>query len=775
MEIKHLLENRQEVESTTKEKEMRLSKNAESQVFRIFTENIYSNPIGTIVREITSNCFDSHIEAGVNSPVIIKKGYDGESNQHYISFIDFGVGMSPERIEDVYTVFFESSKRRDNTQIGGFGIGGKTPLAYKRYYGNGEKEYDNSFQIITIYNGIKYHYLIHEGKKSPVVTEIHRETTTEHNGTEVRVPILEKDIEAFSKEMVRQLYYFENIIFEGFENTGTNKYYYHNALTNDYKIVKARSFLFRGLDYSGYIHICLGRVAYPIDYKVLGLSEYDYALPVAIKLEIGEVGVTVSREQLDYSEATIKLLKTKLEEVKEEVTELLAKQYSNIVTLSDYFQVKNDFGKLRFPNGVEVNVGKLIEMKDVDFSNFKYNFMKIPNDKQLFWLFFTVKSYGNKPSRYLNYGFNGGYKELQSSINLLYIEGEEFNRKLVKQAYLKQQYGIYHIIRKRDLFHEYGVKNNIRLMFNVHIEKLVDENGKPTNFIQSILEMQEEYFDIVRDHACDYDKLEVPEEFIESRKRKKDRTSKDIVDATISVKYIGGSHRRCTTRVGDLIKCNMTIFYGTKDDEDKLSKAHGLFDTLFDGKMVAYYSEYEKYFRNKYNTYKDKSKKGGIMFMMIANGNVKYMQYCKKAYHVDQFYQKMLYRKEDIIMSHFQTSDLIKRWNNISSLYKCTNFDLLSDKWGKKINEIKPFIKSIKDGIGYNSDIRYYEDTLSKYLNLKDIKPTPEQKRIERLIGEVEKLEQKNTEIISCIRVPYYSDKFENKTLVEILKKVMVF
>ena len=145
MEINLKKLSEQTIESTTTTRKMRLSEHAQSMVFQLFTKNVYSNPIGTVVREITSNCFDSHVEAGVNAPVRIKKIFDAETNTHYISFIDYGVGMSPDRVENVYGVYFESTKRVDNTQIGGFGIGGKTPLAYKRSTGAGEGEYDNSF------------------------------------------------------------------------------------------------------------------------------------------------------------------------------------------------------------------------------------------------------------------------------------------------------------------------------------------------------------------------------------------------------------------------------------------------------------------------------------------------------------------------------------------------------------------------------------------------------------------------------------------------------
>ena len=106
-----------------------MSQDSSSVVFRMFTDTIYSNRVGTVVREITSNCFDSHIEAGVNTPVVIRKTHDTTDDTHYVSFIDFGVGMSPDRVENIYGVYFESTKRDNNDEIGGFGIGGKTPLA----------------------------------------------------------------------------------------------------------------------------------------------------------------------------------------------------------------------------------------------------------------------------------------------------------------------------------------------------------------------------------------------------------------------------------------------------------------------------------------------------------------------------------------------------------------------------------------------------------------------------------------------------------------------
>lgn len=79
-------------------------------------QNPYKNSIGSIVREITSNCFDSHIEAGVTDAVIIK--FDNNESDYSITFTDVGVGLSPERINNIYIKVLSSTKDNSNDFIG---------------------------------------------------------------------------------------------------------------------------------------------------------------------------------------------------------------------------------------------------------------------------------------------------------------------------------------------------------------------------------------------------------------------------------------------------------------------------------------------------------------------------------------------------------------------------------------------------------------------------------------------------------------------------------
>jgi len=86
---------------------------------KILSESFYSNPISSIVREIVSNAWDAHQMAGTKEAVKVSL-YD-EEGQSYFEVLDNGTGMSPELVEQVFTVYGESNKRETNDNIGGFG------------------------------------------------------------------------------------------------------------------------------------------------------------------------------------------------------------------------------------------------------------------------------------------------------------------------------------------------------------------------------------------------------------------------------------------------------------------------------------------------------------------------------------------------------------------------------------------------------------------------------------------------------------------------------
>lgn len=89
------------------------------KLFRVLSEHMYRRPIPSIVREITSNCFDSHVEAGVDAPVVVTLRSDEGGD--FISFTDVGIGMSPDRIK-IYSELLSSTKELTNDLIGTWGL-----------------------------------------------------------------------------------------------------------------------------------------------------------------------------------------------------------------------------------------------------------------------------------------------------------------------------------------------------------------------------------------------------------------------------------------------------------------------------------------------------------------------------------------------------------------------------------------------------------------------------------------------------------------------------
>jgi hypothetical protein len=748
------------VESTTQEKDFRISKDSQSIFFQMFSKNIYSNPIGSIVREITSNCFDSHVEANVNLPIIIRKSVDKDNNATNISFIDFGVGISVERMDETFSVFLNSTKRSDNQQIGGFGLGSKSPLAYKRSTGFGDGEYDNSYSIITVFDKIKYEYLIYEGNKCPKYSLLNSEPTDQGNGTEVRIPVLQKDINTFENEMFRQLYYFENIIFEGFEESRYN-------LAKEYQIIRGKNFVFRGDNYSMYVHVCLGRVAYPIDYDVLRLNSSDYNLPIAIKLNVGDINVTANREQLDYSENTISILKKKLAEAKAEVIAMLVKQYESVVTLEDYFSTKNKFGVVNFPNGSTMYIGNVIKFGDIDFNKFKYGFMKMPNDRELFNFFVSKRLYGKKEnqrrSRYANQNskvFSGSYDEIVAANNVYYFENN-FDRKLVKQAWLKSKHERYYMLSKKDIINRSSIYD-VSDLFRVS-DDIIDADGQPTKYALSLLDLQNEYFEIIKKHCNDYNMLQVPEDFIVTRKRT--GLTDDVKNNSISVK-IANHYSKYKVKLDSLLKLKCPIFYGTTDNESEVDRVSNLFDILFNSDYnINGYNEYDHMFR---------SGKQQILFIIIAKNNIKYMQHCHNAMPVSMFRHKLLYRKENDIIKFFESFKVIDKYNGLKAIYTSKEFARLSADWTNRIDIVKQYINSAATINSKYRELVRYKSMLSIYFPINEIKDSKKVTECIDIINEGLYMQEMNDDVLKCINMPH-SLEYATDTMWKILEKVLVY
>jgi len=325
-----------------------------SMIFEILRSKLYSNPIGSIVREISCNARDAHREVGKeNIPIEITLPNRLEPS---FQVRDFGPGISKERMSNVFVKYTASTKRSDNYQNGGFGLGAKTPFSYT-----------DSFTIITCVNGVKSTYAayIDETKigKVDLLSEIN---TDECNGTRIIVPVKPSDLNYFKDEVMRSLYFWKvkpllkgispEPIFntnagldilvsgDGWELWTTNSSYSGNYLSILYDTSSAV--------------ILIDDIPYRIRASDLGLNyeashaPYRNLLDKRLRLYfgIGELTLSANRENIHFDEKTQNIIKDRLKLIVDNICIEAQNKINKCNCLSDAEITLNDL------KGIFINV-----------------------------------------------------------------------------------------------------------------------------------------------------------------------------------------------------------------------------------------------------------------------------------------------------------------------------------------------------------------------------------------------------------------------------------
>ena len=75
-----------------------------SKAFRVLSDTLYQNKIGSIVREISCNALDGHIANGNRDvPFTI---HMPDAFEPWFSVRDYGIGLSPDAMAEVFTKYF---------------------------------------------------------------------------------------------------------------------------------------------------------------------------------------------------------------------------------------------------------------------------------------------------------------------------------------------------------------------------------------------------------------------------------------------------------------------------------------------------------------------------------------------------------------------------------------------------------------------------------------------------------------------------------------------
>lgn len=151
--------------------------NLTAQSYSLILENLYKDPLGAVLRELTTNAVEAHQMAGTtHKKVSIQLPTMLDTD---LVIRDFGTGLNSAEIDKYLNCLFSSSKGEDNDSMGGFGLGSKSPLALV-----------DSFNLVSIKNGIQYDYMwIKEAGQIPKPIFQGESKTQRENGITITVPL----------------------------------------------------------------------------------------------------------------------------------------------------------------------------------------------------------------------------------------------------------------------------------------------------------------------------------------------------------------------------------------------------------------------------------------------------------------------------------------------------------------------------------------------------------------------------------------------------------
>lgn len=504
------------------------------------SKNLYSNPLGSFIREITSNAVDAHVDVNEKAPVMVH--FYKEDDSYYIEFKDNGSGMTPDVFKNIYMSWFNSDKRGTNKKIGGWGLGSKSPLAYQ-----------DSFEIITRVDGTKWHYILANAEPVPTSTFLLTEPTTQGNGTTIKVEVKEEDDWKLHNECRNQLAYFNNVYVKN------DVYFYDNS----FKIYESDLYQIRtgNRPFGKQMHIVLGQVCYPINWNTLGLDAVN--IPVALKFNIGELDVTLSREEINYTDEVKETITNRIEVVRNEILS----KYKDQLKFDDLFEyirlVKNgNLPKYKIKD-IELDINIDHEISFTPFDNIKIK----KDDINILFSIYNVSKVSKARKVDLNSNSSYEYYRLHrhpetcymvnnniSYFDLQYIQnGYLFKKRKITKRIFKNIAESLNLYSYKDIKNEHGhIVNSIPIL-KLGASKTVH---KVINYIHNYIKY---YIKSLEGQA--------PQEFIDNIKEQQ-RLKKEETKGEIT--YYNIHNNRTKIKLTKLIEDYKFVFYINKN----LNKEH---------------------------------------------------------------------------------------------------------------------------------------------------------------------------------------------------------
>lgn len=264
---------------------MTIDNNSMSQVMG-FMADLYSDPAAAVIREYTTNAIDSHLKAGQTRPVEL---HTPSSLSPVFVVEDFGVGLSEDDIENIYSQFGNSTKRDSNLEAGTFGLGSKSGMTYTE-----------QFTLTATKDGRTIVVLISRDADGTGAMNIIANMDSEGrpNGVRIEIPVA-SDAEKFRKKV----YEFAKYVAPGMVTVDGEVPEQDFIRISDDLAIR----LVNGYNYHDGHRVVMGHVAYPVRSDLISI--YNSSVEIIHFADVGDVDLPPSREQLMYTPKTEAYLK----------------------------------------------------------------------------------------------------------------------------------------------------------------------------------------------------------------------------------------------------------------------------------------------------------------------------------------------------------------------------------------------------------------------------------------------------------------------------------
>lgn len=440
-----------------------------AKAFKILSDGIYSDKVTAIIRELSTNANDSHTESGQEKPFDLHLPTRSEP---WFSVRDYGTGMSKEKIEDLYTTYFDSDRNTSDEFTGALGLGSKSPFSYT-----------DNFTVESYINGEKFLYSCHiDSYGTPKVNLLLESETSEENGIEVKFSVAEHDFREFERKASGVFYAFNQK-----PNLTGQKIDFHEKLvlhSGKYWEVVRQVWGFR----NQVSLAIMGNVAYPINTDPFAdiLTEEENVLlnnsSIDIYFEIGELDVSASRESLSYDETTIKNIKNKTSKIVKEINQMFSKEANKAKNYWEAVKLISQYTKT-FNNGV--NVPHVVSVVNYRNSPIRIGRAMNFNTREIV----DINHYHRDWSGRIKKDVETSRFSVSFGVIPLVVVNDEKDGTCARKvrSFLKNNdfYDKVYVIKKNDWKKKYQKDwNNIHVKYSTEIPKPVYKKGSRKNYYQ---------------------------------------------------------------------------------------------------------------------------------------------------------------------------------------------------------------------------------------------------------------------------------------------------